>query len=129
MSLEEEREFWDMTPHRITVTSYGKRNNQGRKELDPSTARTYRCLISVNSSLSRGIQVVEETVGVNAYCLATPIVRVEAGEEVNGPETVRIDEEDKVEFVNPAMESRPIKSVEMFYDETGLLHNMLVHFS
>lgn len=131
MSLVEEQQFWDMMPHRMKVTSYGDRDNHGRKILDKTTERTYRCLMEVTDSLARAIQGDSRTVGATVYCLGTPVTGVDTnGVELNATSTVGIDEEDKVEFISPVWsEPRPILSVESFYDETGDLHNMVVRFS
>lgn len=123
MSVAEERDFWDVTPHRIQVAKIKGRNNEGRPVWDMSTVRTYRCLIDVAVSLARGLQGDTQTVGANAHVLATPI------ENEATDEQVPILVEEDVAFLNPMMEKRPIKSVERFYDETGNLHNMVVHFS
>jgi len=119
MSLAEEQEFWDMTPHRIKVTSYGKRDNEGNRVLDPGTERTYRCLISDTDSLARDAQGAILGVTRQAWCLGTP---------EGGTESVEIDTEDSVEFVNPEKLTRPIAQIEKYYDETGGLHNMVIHF-
>ncbi|GAA2555004.1 hypothetical protein GCM10010423_65220 [Streptomyces levis] len=119
MSLVEEREFWDMTPHRIKVTSHGKRDDEGNQSLEPGTARTYRCLVSDSESLARDGQGAILGVARQAWCLGTPLDHVEP---------VEINTEDSVEFISPADPSRPIAQIEKYYDETGALHNMVVHF-
>lgn len=130
MSLEEEKEFWDMTPHRLQVTSYSSRNNYGRKELDPTSVRTYRCLMQVTASIEHGVQNSDQTVGIVAWCLGTPITGEDSnGEDVNSETPISIQAEDSAKFLSPDMPVRPIKSVEAFYDETGYLHNMIVRFS
>lgn len=108
-----------MCPHRISVATVVGRNNEGR----PTTQnmRTYRCLVDSSTSLARGLQGESETVGVNLHVLATPI-------ENEATDTqVEIGTEESIVFVFPTMEKRPIRSVEKFYDETGKLHNMVVH--
>jgi len=119
MSLSEEMYFWDVTPHRIKVTSHGKRDNEGNQVLEPGTERTYRCLISDTESLARDAQGAILGVTKQAWTLGTP---------VDGTEPVEIDTEDFVEFVTPEDPSRPIAQIEKYYDETGGLHNMVVHF-
>lgn len=123
MSVAEERQFWDMCPHRISVAKVVGRNNEGRPKVEPGTLRTYRCLIDTSVSLARGLQGETETVGVNAHVLATPM------EKEAEDEQVEILTEESVVFMKPEMEKRPIKSVEKFYDETGNLHNMVLHFT
>jgi hypothetical protein len=120
VSLAEEKEFWDVTPHRIQVTSYGKRDNEGNRVLEPSTARTYRCLISDTESLARNAQGAILGVTKQAWCLGTPL-------DATAP--VEIDTEDAVKFITPVDPERPIAQIEKYYDETGALHNMVVHFS
>lgn len=109
-----------MMPHRISVATVVGRNNEGR----PTTQnmRTYRCLIDSSTSLARGLQGESETVGINLHVLATPI-------ENEATDTqVEIGNEESIVFIIPSgMEKRPIQSVEKFYDETGKLHNMVVH--
>jgi hypothetical protein len=119
MSLKEEMQFWDMTPHRIQVTSHDKRDDEGNETLDPETARVYRCLISDTESLARSAQGGILGVTKQAWCLGTPLDAVEP---------VEIDTEDSVEFISPADSPRPIAQIEKYYDETGGLHNMVVHF-
>lgn len=120
MSLAEEKEFWDMTPHRIKVTSHGKRDDEGNQVLDPETARTYRCLVSDDETLARDAQGAALGVARQAWTLGTPL---------DGTEPVEIDTEDAVEFISPVDPPRPIAKVQKFYDETGGLHNMIVVFS
>ena len=112
-----------MCPHRINVAKVIGRNNEGRPQVEQGTMRTYRCLIDVAASLARGLQGESETVGINAHVLATPI------ENEATDVQWEIKTEESVLFIIPDMEKRPIKSVEKFYDETGKLHNMVVHFS
>lgn len=113
-----------MMPHRINVARVIGRNNEGRPQVEQGSQRTYRCLLDISASLARGLQGESETVGINAHVLATPI------ENEASDVQWEIKTEESVVFMIPqGMEKRPIKSVEKFYDETGKLHNMVVHFS
>jgi hypothetical protein len=124
VSVREEMEFWDMCPHRINVAKVIGRNNEGRPQVEPGSQRTYRCLIDSSVSLARGLQGEDETVGINAHVLATPM------ENEASDVQWEIKTEESVVFLIPqGQEKRPIKSVEKFYDETGGLHNMVIHFS
>lgn len=121
MSVKEEQQFWDMMPHRISVAKVVGRNNEGRPKVEGM--RTYRCLIDTSTDLARGLQGDTETVGINAHVLATPM------ENEATDVQQEILPEESVVFINPEMEKRPLKSVEKFYDETGKLHNMVLHFT
>lgn len=123
MSVAEEREFWDMCPHRINVARVIRKNNEGRPQVEDGTMRTYRCLIDKSASIARGLQGESDTVGINVHVLPTPVGRED--EDVQ----VEITTDDSVLFMNPEMDKRPLKSVETFYDETGNLHNMVLHFT
>lgn len=121
MSYADEQEFWDVTPHRIEVTSLGKLDNYGRQELDPTTKRTYRCMVSSGFSTSKTAQGVTTAQPVNAWVLATPVDR-------SGP--IRILDTDEVHFVNvPGQEDRPLAGVTSYYADDGSLHNMLARFT
>lgn len=121
MSYADEQEFWDVTPHRIEVTSLGKINDYGRQELDPTTKRTYRCMVSSGFSTNKTAQGVTTTEPVNAWVLGTPL-------EKSVP--VKILDTDVVHFLNvPGQEDRPLAGVTSYYADDGNLHNMLVRFT
>lgn len=120
MSLEEEMKFWDATPHRLQIQTYSDYDNNGRRKVNLEDVRVYRCLISNNASMARGVSGNTLSVGLTAWCLATPMTQTKPW---------GVTTEDKAHFVNPlGMEDRPIESVEDYYDETGKLHNFVVHF-
>jgi hypothetical protein len=121
MSLEDEKHFWDMTPHRIRVTSTHL-DDYGKHVPDPTLVRTYRCLVSDSAAVSRSMSGDDNTNGFSAWVLATT-----EDKPLGGP--WKIWPEDIVEFIDPVHEVRPIANVELYYAEDGTLNNMTVRFS
>lgn len=121
MSLADEQNFYDVTPHRMEVTSLGKIDDYGRQDVDPTTKRTYRCLVQNGAAITSSAQGTSVSRGVNAWVLATPL----------GKSTpVPILDTDLVHFTSPSdIVDRPLAGVTGYYAEDGSLNNMIVRFT
>lgn len=126
MSLRDEREFYDVTPHRIRVTSIANDNDYGEQVTDPSTARVYRCYVSENANITQDLRGTEVTYPLSVNVLATPVD--EGGNPVGSP--MRVMDSDEVVFLTPDdIPDRHLASVACYYDADGTLNNMVLGFS
>lgn len=126
MSIADEKNFYDVTPHRIQVTSKSASDDYGHQVEDPTTLRTYRCYVVEKARVSQNLQGTQVTFPVTAYVLATPVDN--HGNPV-GTQT-RILDDDEVVFLTPlTINDRHLGSVESYYDADGSLNNMVLGFS
>lgn len=124
MSLDDERNFYDVTPHRIQVTSQSSSDDYGKQTEDLSTRRVYRCYVAEVARTMNNLQGTQVSYPMQAYVLATPVD--EAGNPVGEPTSVI--ESDEVVFLEPVIRDRNLGSVERYYDSDGSLNNMVLGF-
>lgn len=127
MSLQDEKNFYDVTPHRIRVTGT-KTDNNGRPQPDPTTARVYRGIVGDIQSASRTMQGVEVGEGLSVWVLATPVDET-TGLPADNAVPVTINVNEKVEFLNADIQVRPVVNVQRYFAEDGSLNNMVVRMS
>lgn len=117
-------EFLDLMPHVITVSKQSAEPNEwGQRVADPGTVRQYRCLVDSATSVIHTAQGDDVTVALTAYVNATPIDQFSPWP---------IDDDETVEFTPPPAGipiTRPLRSVDNHYDQTGALHNQVLRFT
>jgi hypothetical protein len=114
-------EFAELMPHKISVRSLGTSSNYGGSNYDDNTKREYICLVEDQETVVRTQEGVTVTVNLTIYCTTIPIGKTE-------PQ--KILDTDEVTIEAPTGYGiRPIASVAVYYDETGIEYAQVVRLT